>query len=67
MVLDESFTILKEDLEDTSSFYKKIDQALSEAFRWKRDPFDSKTMLEVRNLYETDIDLDKDDESEIGK
>ena len=67
VVLDESFTILKEDLEDTSSFYKKIDQALSEAFRWKRDPFDSKTMLEVRNLYETDIDLDKDDESEIGK
>lgn len=67
VVLDESFTILKEDLDDTSSFYKKIDQALSEAFRWKRDPFDSKTMLEVRNLYETDIDLDKDDESEIGK
>ena len=31
VVLDEPFTILKEDLEDTNSFYKKIDQALSEA------------------------------------
>lgn len=67
VVLDESFTILKEDLEDTTSFCKKIDRALSETLHWKRDPFDSKTMLEVRNLYETDINLDEDDESEIEK
>lgn len=67
VVLDESFTILKEDLEDATSFCKKIDRALSETLHWKRDPFDSKTMLEVRNLYETDINLDEDDESEIEK
>lgn len=48
VVLDESFTILKEDLDDTSSFYKKIDQALSEVYHWKRDPFDSKTMLTIQ-------------------
>lgn len=67
VVLDEPFTILKEDLEDTNSFYKKIDQALSEANFWKRDPFDPRTMLEVRNLYEADIILDENGKSEIEK
>ena len=65
VVLDEPFTILKEDLEDTNSFYKKLDQALSEVNHWNRDPFDQRTMLEVRNLYETDINLDEDVESEV--
>lgn len=67
VVLDEPFTILKEDLEDTNSFYKKIGQALSEANYWKRDPFDPRTMLEVRNLYEADIILDENGKSEIEK
>ncbi|WP_287224489.1 nuclease-related domain-containing protein [Oscillibacter sp.] len=61
VVLDEPFTILKEDLEDTNSFYKKIDQALSEANHWKRTPFDSKTMLEVRHIFECDIEPDEND------
>lgn len=57
VVMEERFTILKEDLENNSSFFAKLDQALREASTWKRDPFDKRTMLEVRNLFETGIDL----------
>lgn len=52
---------MKEDLENTNSFYKKIDQALLETNHWKRAPFDSKTMLEVRHIFESDIELDEND------
>ena len=67
VVMEENFTILKEDLADNTAFFKKLDQALREVSKWNRDPFDRKTMLEVRNLYETNIDLDEDSQSEIEK
>lgn len=54
---EERFTILKEDLETNTSFFAKLDQALREVSNWKRDPFDHRTMLEVRNLFETDVDF----------
>ncbi len=57
VVLEEGFTFLKEDLENAASFFAKLDQALREVCNWKRDCFDERTMLEVRNLFETDIDL----------
>lgn len=57
IVCEERFTILKEDLENNASFFSKIDQALREANHWNRDSFDRRTMLEVRNLFEADIDL----------
>ena len=65
--MEEKFTILKEDLKDNTSFFNKLDQALREVCHWNRDPFDRRTMLEVRNLFETDINLDEDGESEIEK
>ena len=65
--MEEKFTILKEDLKDNTSFFNKLDQALREVCHWNRDPFDRRTMLEVRNLFETDINVDEDGESEIEK
>ena len=67
VVMEEKFTILKEDLADNTAFFNKLDQALREVCHWNRDPFDHRTMLEVRNLFETDISLDEDGESEIKK
>lgn len=67
VVMEEKFTILKEDLADNTAFFNKINQALREVNHWNRDPFDRRTMLEVRNLFETDIDLDEAGESEIEK
>lgn len=59
VVMEEKFTILKEDLSDKTAFFNKLDQTLREVSNWNRDPFDERTMLEVRNLFETDIDLTK--------
>ena len=67
VVMEEQFTILKEDLADNTAFFHKLDQALREVSKWNRDPFDRRTMLEVRNLFETDIDLDEDGESKFEK
>lgn len=67
VVMEEKFTILKEDLADNTSFFNKLDQALREVSYWNRDPFDRKTMLEVRNLFETDIKLDEEGKFEIKK
>ena len=67
VVMEEKFTILKEDLANNTAFFNKLDQALREVSNWNRDPFDRRTMLEVRNLFETDINLDEGSESEIEK
>ena len=67
VVMEEKFTILKEDLVDNTAFFDKLNQALREVSNWNRDPFDRKTMLEVRNLYETDINIDENGESEVEK
>lgn len=56
-VLEDSFTLLKEDLFSASSFFKKLNQALALVNTWHRHPFDQRTMLEVRNLYEANIEL----------
>lgn len=55
IVMEEKFTILKEDLATNAAFFNKLDQALREVSNWNRDPFERRTMLEVRNLFETDI------------
>lgn len=62
IVMEERFTILKEDLETQLAFYSKLDQALRETITWRRDPFDTRTMLEVRNLFETGIELNESEE-----
>lgn len=59
IVMEEKFTILKEDLGNKAALFNKLDQALREVSNWNRDSFDRRTMLEVRNLFETDIDLDR--------
>lgn len=58
VVMEEKFTILKEDLLDNSAFFNKLDQALREVNNWNRVAFDNRMMLEVRNIFEADIDLD---------
>ena len=63
VVCEDSFTILKEDLKDQNAFFTKINQALTLANTWHRDQFDSKTMLEVRSLFETDIKLNNEPSS----
>ena len=67
VVMEEKFTILREDLANNTAFFNKLDQALREVSNWNRDPFDRRTMLEVRNLFETDINLDEGSESENEK
>lgn len=67
VVMEEKFTILREDLPNNTAFFNKLDKALREVCNWNRDPFDRRTMLEVRNLFETDINLDEGSESEIEK
>lgn len=67
VVMEEKFTILKEDLIDNASFFNKLNEALREVNNWNRDPFDKRTMLEVRNLYETDININETCESEVEK
>ena len=59
VVMEEKFTILKEDLADNAAFFNKLDQALREVNNWNREPFDARTMLEVRNIFEADIDLNE--------
>ena len=59
IVSEEKFTILKEDLESNTSFYKKLDEALREANYWYRDPFDRETMQDVRGLFEPDYKPEK--------
>lgn len=59
VVVEEKFAILKEDLADNTAFFNKLDQALREVNNWNRDAFDNRTMLEVRNIFEADIDLDE--------
>ena len=67
VVMEEKFTILREDLANNTAFFNKLDQALREVCNWNRDPFDRRTMLEVRNLFETDIHPEESSESEIEK
>lgn len=68
VILENEFTILKEDLEDNKAFFKKLDLALLLTKDWMRMSFDTKAMLEVRNLFETDIELDcYEDNNEILK
>lgn len=57
VILEERFTILKEDLDSKAALFNKLDQSLREVSNWKRDEFDNRTMLEVRKLFETDVDL----------
>lgn len=64
VIMEERFTLLKEDLESNAAFFSKLDQALRETSTWHRDPFDKRTMLEVRNLFETGIDLTESNENE---
>lgn len=66
VVMEEKFTILKEDLADNAAFFHKLDQALREVSKWNRDPFDRRTMLEVRNLFETDIELESEPDAKAG-
>lgn len=63
VVMEETFTFLQEDLADNAAFFNKLDQALREVCSWNRDPFDRRTMLEVRNLFETDIRLEEEPET----
>lgn len=69
VVMEEKFTILREDLSNNTTFFNKLDQALREVNNWNRDAFDSRTMLAVRNIFETDIDLtgNTDDDSEENR
>lgn len=67
VVMEEKFTILKEDLVDNTALFNKLNQALREVSHWKRDPFDQRTMLEVRNLFEADISLDGGGALELEK
>lgn len=66
VVMEEKFTILKEDLVDKPSFFNKLDQVLRETNTWHRDPFNDRTMLEVRNLFETNIDLNENNTENVS-
>lgn len=67
VVLEEKFTFLLEDLKSKTSFFNKLDQALREVSNWNREPFDSETMLNVRNLFETNVVVSYSQSSEQEK
>lgn len=55
-VLEESFTLLKEDFSDKAAFFRKISEALAHASQWNRDAFSEQVMLKVRGLFEAELD-----------
>ena len=63
-VLEESFTLLKEDFSDKAAFYRKINEALAYASQWNRDAFSEMAMLKVRGLFEAEIDGGEQDKAE---
>ena len=65
VVTEEKFTILKEDLDTNTAFFDKLDQALREVNNWHRDPFDKRTMTEVRNLFEVNVAPIRNDISSV--
>ena len=68
VVCEEPFTILEEDLSSKSAFYGKINQALALVNTWSyRNTLNKKTMLEVRNLFETDIKLTEGPQEESSE
>ena len=52
IIMEESFTFLKEDLSSKQAFYDKIDQAYQKVLPWYRDSFDQDTMNKIRQLFE---------------
>lgn len=56
VVMEERFTILKDDLKNNTVFNQKLDQALREVNNWNRDIFDRHLMNEVRCLFEADFE-----------
>ena len=65
IILEESFTLLKEDISDKAAFYHKINRALTYVNQWKRDPFSEETMLKVRGLFEVQVER-RQEKNEIG-
>lgn len=56
IVLEERFTFLKEDLADNAAFFHKLNLAFSDVNHWHtNDPFDMRTMIEVRKLFEVEV------------
>lgn len=56
IVTEEKFTILQDDLETNTAFFKKLDEALREVNYWYRDPFDQNSMDSIRHLFEPDYE-----------
>ena len=54
IAMEERFTFLREDLSTPTLFFHKLDQALREVCSWNRESFDSKLMIQVRGLFESD-------------
>lgn len=65
IVIEERFVFLKEDLADNAAFFHKLNLAFQEVNHWHTDPFDAKTMLEVRKLFEVDVSIDEDQQRVI--
>ena len=55
-VLEESFTLLKEDHANKAAFFRKVSKALAYASQWNRDVFSEETMLKTRGLFEAEVD-----------
>lgn len=53
VVMEEKFTIFKEDLENKAAFFYKLDQALREVSKWNRDSLLQKTPACVFCLWKT--------------
>lgn len=64
VVTEEHFTLLKEDFCTKSSLYDKINDAIADVSRFNRNTFDDDLMFEVRKLFETDLEREKEPFSE---
>ena len=67
VVMEERFTFLREDLADKAAFFGKLDQALREVVKWRRDPFDARAMLEVRRLFEANVPEDGAEADDVAQ
>jgi DNA helicase II / ATP-dependent DNA helicase PcrA len=56
VVLEEQFTLFKEDLATKAALFEKINSALSDVRLWARTPFNEDMMFEVRSIFESDLE-----------
>jgi len=62
LVMEETLTFLKEDLNDQEAFQSKLSKSIFFARNWGTDAFTPLLMKQVRSLFEPDVDMEEEEE-----